>query len=73
MSSFQLTPVKVGDTVTLRKAHPCGGYDWTVTRVGADIGLVCHTCGRRIMLTRREFERHLKAHHPAAAPTSSNL
>jgi len=52
--------VQVGDTVTLRKPHPCGGYVWEVMRIGADIGLKCHGCGRRVMLTRREFNKRLK-------------
>ena len=25
------------------KAHPCGGYEWRVVRLGADIGLECLT------------------------------
>ena len=53
-------PVSVGDTAHMRKMHPCGNYDWEVTRVGADIGLKCLKCGRRIMLSREEFERGLK-------------
>jgi hypothetical protein len=52
--------VQPGDHATLRKPHPCGGFEWVVTRVGADIGLECVTCGRRVMLDREEFERRLK-------------
>ena len=44
----------------LRKRHPCGGFDWQVTRLGADIGLRCLTCGRRVMLERPELEKRLK-------------
>jgi hypothetical protein len=53
--------IRVGDRVRLRKVHPCGGYEWEVTRIGADIGLVCLTCGRRVMLPRSKFEKRLKA------------
>ena len=53
-------PVDVNDVVRLRKPHPCGGYEWTVVRIGADIGLKCNTCGRRVLLVRREFEKRLK-------------
>lgn len=53
-------PFYMGDQVRLRKPHPCGGYEWTVVRLGADIGLVCTTCGRRVLLPRRELERRLK-------------
>ena len=51
---------QVGDIVRLRKPHPCGGYDWQVVRLGADIGLKCQTCQHRVMLTRRELEKRLK-------------
>lgn len=54
-------PFFIDDVVRLRKPHPCGGYEWTVVRLGADIGLVCTTCGRRVLLPRRELERRLKA------------
>ena len=55
------TPFKVGDRVTLKKPHPCGGRDWDVYRIGADIGLKCLMCGRRVMLTRKEVERRMVA------------
>ncbi len=48
------------DVVRLRKPHPCGGYEWRIVRVGADIGIVCATCARRVMLPRREFEKRVK-------------
>ena len=56
-----LPPLELGDVVRLRKPHPCGGYEWQVVRLGADIGLECTSCGRRILLTRRDLARRLKA------------
>lgn len=53
--------VHVGDVLRMRKVHPCGGTDWEVYRIGADIGLRCLTCARRVMLPRRKFERSVKA------------
>ena len=53
-------PVKIGDIATMRKPHPCGSFEWQVTRIGADIGMKCLKCGRRVMLVRSEFERRLK-------------
>jgi hypothetical protein len=50
----------VGDIVEMRKPHPCGGKQWEIVRVGADIGLVCRTCSRRILLPRRQFARQAK-------------
>ena len=54
--------LRLDDVLRLRKPHPCGGYDWRVVRLGADIGLVCTTCGRRVMLTRREVEKRTKSY-----------
>jgi len=52
--------IKIGDVVRLKKVHPCGGYDWQVVRLGADIGIKCLKCERRILLTRSTFERRVK-------------
>ncbi|MEE8346142.1 MAG: DUF951 domain-containing protein, partial [Dehalococcoidia bacterium] len=52
--------VRLGDVVRLRKVHPCGGYDWEVVRLGADIGIRCRTCRRRVLLERRVLEKRLK-------------
>jgi hypothetical protein len=46
--------------VRLRKPHPCGGFEWEVVRLGADIGLVCRSCGRKVLLPRGEFNKRLK-------------
>ncbi len=51
---------RLGDIVRLRKAHPCGGYEWRITRLGADIGLSCCTCKHRVLLERIVLERRLK-------------
>jgi hypothetical protein len=56
-----ITPIKLGDVVRLKKPHPCGANEWEVVRLGADIGLVCRGCGRRVMLVRSEFDRRFRA------------
>jgi hypothetical protein len=53
--------IRVGDHVVLRRPHPCGGTEWTVTRTGADIGLRCTTCGRRVLLDREVLERRARS------------
>ncbi len=63
--------IRLGDTYRLRKPHPCGGYDWQVTRVGADIGLRCLKCDRRVMLARPEFERRVKQLLSRPEPTDA--
>jgi hypothetical protein len=61
LSDLKMTvEIKVGDIVRLRKAHPCGSYEWKVVRVGADIGLKCLKCQRRVLLARSTFERRVK-------------
>lgn len=52
--------IRLGDVVRLRKVHPCGGYEWDVVRLGADIGITCRTCGRRVLLARSVFEKRVK-------------
>ena len=52
--------VQVDDLVRLRKPHPCGSYEWRVVRIGADIGLKCQLCGRRVLLDRRTFNKRVK-------------
>ena len=59
--------IHLGDIVRLRKPHPCGSYEWQVVRVGTDVGLVCQTCGRRVMLQRGVFNKRLKTIVKSAA------
>ena len=57
---FVLPDLQLEDVVRLRKPHPCGSYDWKIYRLGADIGLECLRCGRRVLLPRRTLARRLK-------------
>ena len=52
--------IHLGDTVRLRKKHPCGSFEWRVVRVGVDVGLMCLGCERRILLPRGTFNKRLK-------------
>jgi hypothetical protein len=56
-----LPELHLEDILRLRKPHPCGAYEWKVVRLGADIGLECLRCGRRVLLPRRELSRRLKS------------
>lgn len=56
-----LPDLRLKDVLRMRKPHPCGSYDWRVIRLGADIGLECLGCNRRILLTRRELGHRLKS------------
>ena len=61
--------IKIGDTVRLKKKHPCGSYEWQVVRLGADVGIKCSKCQHRILLPRSVFERRVKAVIPREEPT----
>lgn len=50
----------VDDIVQMRKKHPCGGDTWRIVRVGAEIGLRCQTCNRKVLLNRADFERRAR-------------
>ncbi|HCL25692.1 MAG TPA: DUF951 domain-containing protein, partial [Dehalococcoidia bacterium] len=47
--------LKIGDVLRMKKPHPCGGSLWTVTRLGADIGVTCQECGRYVLLARSQL------------------
>ncbi len=50
----------VGDTVIMKKNHPCGCNEFEITRVGIDIKFKCTKCLRVIMLDRETGEKRIK-------------
>jgi hypothetical protein len=60
MTDRPVLRVLLGDVVRLKRPHPCGGHEWLVDRVGADIGLRCRTCKRHVLVERRTLERRLE-------------
>lgn len=53
--------IEVGEVYRMRRRHPCGSWEWRVYRTGADIGIECLGCQRRVMLERRRFESRMRA------------
>jgi len=53
--------IRLGDIVRMRKPHPCGSVQWEVVRLGADVGIRCCGCGRRVLMPRSQFSRRVKA------------
>ena len=51
---------RMGDVVRLKKRHPCGGFDWEVVRLGADIGIRCLVCLRRVVMPRSMLEKRMR-------------
>ena len=62
-----------GAVVRTRKAHPCGGDEWTVIRTGADIRIRCNTCSRLVMMDRETFLKRRKALVSRSADTPDGL
>lgn len=52
--------IAIGEKYRMRRKHPCGSFDFVVYRVGADIGIECLGCKRRVMLERLKFESRVK-------------
>ena len=52
--------IRIGDVLTMKKAHPCGCKDFGVKRVGMDLKIVCQKCGREIMAPRVKIEKNIK-------------
>ena len=51
---------QLGDTVTTRKAHPCGSDEWVILRTGADFKLKCKKCGHIVLLPIEKFKKAVK-------------
>ena len=52
--------VRVGDTLLMKKPHPCGAKEFLVLRSGADFRIRCKGCGREVMVPRVKAERHIR-------------
>jgi hypothetical protein len=61
---FNLYPFQLNEILHLKKKHPCGGYLWTVQRIGADIALKCQTCGHLMVMPRQRLEKAVKSIMP---------
>jgi len=53
--------LELGDTVVLKKPHPCGSNRFTVTRTGVDVKLQCCGCGRVLMEERETVLKKIKS------------
>lgn len=55
--------IHIGDVLTMKKPHPCGGDQWLVTRIGADLKLRCMKCGHEVMTPRFKAEKNIRSIH----------
>jgi hypothetical protein len=49
--------IEVGDRLTLKKKHPCGGKEFEVMRAGMDFRIKCLTCGSQMRIDRPKLEK----------------
>jgi hypothetical protein len=52
--------INIGDTLELKKQHPCGQKLFKVLRIGADIKIECIGCKRTLTLDRLKIEKMIK-------------
>lgn len=68
---MKITVFSPGDTLELKKQHPCGSKLFNVMRVGSDIRIICKECGRDLTLPREKLERSIKKVHRAEDNTQN--
>ncbi len=49
-----------GDTLIMKKQHPCSSDRFTVMRTGSDIRIICQGCGRDMTVPRESIEKSIK-------------
>lgn len=52
--------LNIGDTLVLKKGHPCGENHWEIVRLGSDVKLKCLGCERVVMLDRPTLLKRIK-------------
>ena len=52
--------IQIGDILTMKKAHPCGGDQWLILRIGADFRMRCLKCGHELMTPRFKAEKNIR-------------
>ena len=52
--------IRVGDTVTMKKKHPCGSDKWVILRISADFKMRCAGCGHEVMTPRSKAEKNIR-------------
>ena len=57
---MRIVKLDVGDTLEMKKQHPCGGKLFTVLRVGSDIRIRCQNCGHDVTVDREKLEKNIK-------------
>lgn len=59
--NMKIVRFSVGDTLVMRKPHPCGENKFRVARTGSDVRIICLKCGRDVTVERLKLERNIKS------------
>lgn len=51
---------EAGDILHMKKAHPCGAFEFEVMRVGSDVRIKCKGCGRDVTVGREKLEKNIR-------------
>jgi len=65
--------LRLGEVLRLKKRHPCGSEEWEVYRLGADVGIRCVGCGRRVLLPRSRLEPRIRADRSRPLPRQMHV
>ena len=69
---MQIIRFSVGDTLQMKKPHPCGSDLMKVARVGSDIRLICVGCSHDIIAPRVKIEKNIRRVIPSDGENSQN-
>ncbi len=61
---------RAGDTLHMKKNHPCGSDRLTVLRVGSDVRVRCPGCGRDMTLPRIKLEKNIRRVESPSDPSA---
>ena len=67
---MKIVRFSVGDTLIMRKPHPCGDNRFRVARTGSDVRVICMKCSRDVTVERLKLEKNIKTVIPADAEAS---
>lgn len=57
---MSIIKLSVGDTIMMKKKHPCSSDVFSVVRLGSDIRIICKGCNRDLTIPRESLEKMIK-------------
>ena len=55
-----MTVYRSGQTVHMKKRHPCGSFQWEILKPGMYYQIRCKGCGRHVQMHWEAFEKGVK-------------